>query len=42
VKTAELVTISRPVVDVMLADIGLVLSETKALLSKLQTGMVQA
>jgi len=40
VTTTELVTFSRPVVVSTLAEIGLVLSETKALLAKLQTSML--
>ncbi len=40
VKTTELVTFSRPVVVSTLAEIGLVLSETKALLAKLQASML--
>ncbi len=36
------VTISRPVVDGTQADIGLALSETKALSSELQASLVQA
>jgi hypothetical protein len=40
VTTTELVTFSRPVMDSMLADVGLVLSETKVLSAKLQTSMV--
>ena len=40
VTTTELVTFGRPVIDSTLADVGLVLSETKALSAKLQTNMV--
>ena len=40
VKTTELVTISRPAIVSTLAEIGLVLSETKALLGKLQASML--
>ncbi len=40
VKTTELVTFSRPVVVSTLAEIGLVLSETKALLARLPAGML--
>jgi len=40
VKTTELVTFSRPGVVSTLAEIGLVLSETKALLAKLQASML--
>ncbi len=40
VKTTELVTFSRPGVVSMLADVGLVLAETKTLLAKLQMGML--
>jgi len=40
VTTTELVTFSRPVVVSTLAEIGLVLSETKALLAKLQASML--
>ena len=40
VTTTELVTISRPVVVSTLAEIGLLLSETKALLAKLQASML--
>ncbi len=40
VKTTELVTFSRPGVAGTLAEIGLVLSETRALLAKLQTSML--
>ena len=36
VKTTELVTIERPVVDGTLADLGLALSEAKAILAELQ------
>jgi hypothetical protein len=42
VKTTELVTISRPGLDGTLVNLGLVLSETKALLCKLQASMVQS
>ena len=41
VKTTELVTFDRPVVDGTLADLGLRLSEAKALLAELQASMVQ-
>ncbi len=40
VKTTELVTFSRPVVVSTLTEIGLVLSETKALLARLQASML--
>jgi len=40
VTTTELVTFSRPVMVSTLAEIGLVLSETKALLAKLQASML--
>jgi len=40
VTTTELVTFSRPVVVSTLAEIGLVLSETKALLARLQASML--
>jgi len=40
VTTPELVTFSRPVVVSTLAEIGLVLSETKALLAELQASML--
>jgi hypothetical protein len=40
VTTTELVTFSRPVVVSTLAEVGLVLSETKALLVKLQASML--
>ena len=40
--TTELVTFDRPVVDGTLADLGLALSEAKAVLAKLQAGMVQS
>ncbi len=40
VKTTELVTFSRPAVVSTLAEIGLVLDETKALLAKLQASML--
>jgi len=40
VTTTELVTFSRPVVVSTLAEIGLVLSETKAVLAKLQASML--
>jgi hypothetical protein len=40
VRTTELATFSRPGVVSTLAEIGLVLSETKALLAKLQAGML--
>jgi len=40
VTTTELVTFSRPMVVSTLAEIGLVLSETKALLAKLQASML--
>jgi len=40
VTTTELATFSRPVVVSTLAEIGLVLSETKALLAKLQASML--
>ncbi len=40
VKTTELVTFSRPTVVSTLAEVGLVLSETKALLAKLQASML--
>ncbi len=40
VKTTELVTISRPGVVSTLAEVGLVLDETKALLAKLQASML--
>ncbi len=41
VKTTELVTFSRPGVVSTLAEIGLVLSETKALLARLQASMLR-
>lgn len=40
VKTTELVTFSRPAMASTLAEIGLMLAETKALLAKLQTSML--
>ena len=40
VTTTELVTFSRPAVVSTLAEVGLVLSETKTLLAKLQAGML--
>jgi len=40
VKTTELATFSRPVMVSTLAEVGLVLSETKALLAKLQSSML--
>jgi hypothetical protein len=40
VKTTELVTISRPAVVSTLAEVGLALAETKALLAKLQASML--
>src|ERR1700709_2192058 len=40
VTTTELVTFSRAVIDSTLTDVGLVLSETKALSARLQTSMV--
>ncbi len=40
VETTELATFSRPVVVSTLAEIGLVLSETKALLARLQASML--
>ncbi len=40
VKTTELVTISRPAVVSTLAEVGLMLDETKALLAKLQASML--
>jgi hypothetical protein len=40
VTTTELVTFSRPAVVSTLAEVGLVLSETKALLAKLQASML--
>lgn len=40
VKTTKLVTFNRPVVDGTLADLGLALSEAKAVLAKLQASMV--
>ncbi len=39
VTTTELVTFSRPAMVSTLAEVGLVLSETKALLAKLQAGI---
>src|SRR5215211_3415015 len=42
VKTTELVTFDRPVVDGTLADLGLALSEAKAVLAELQASMVQS
>ena len=42
VKTTELVTIERPVVDGTLEDLGLALSEAKVVLAKLQASMVQS
>ena len=41
VKTTKLVTFDRPVVDGTLADLGLALSEAKAVLAELQASMVQ-
>ena len=41
VETAELVALSRPVVDGTLAELGLALSEAKATLAKLQMSLVQ-
>ena len=41
VKRTELVTFNRPVVDGTLADLGLALSEAKAVLAKLQVIMVR-
>ena len=40
VTTTELTTVSRSVMDSQFADVGLVLSETKALSTKLQTSKV--
>ena len=40
VKTTELVTFSRPAMISALAEIGLMLAETKTLLAKLQAGML--
>jgi hypothetical protein len=40
VTTAELVTFSRPMINGTLADVGLMLSEMKALSAKLQTSML--
>ena len=40
VKTTELVTFSRPAMVSTLADVGLMLAETKALLSRLQVSML--
>jgi hypothetical protein len=42
VETTELVTIERPVVDGTLADLGLALSEAKAVLAELQVIMVRS
>ena len=42
VTTTELVTFSRPGVVSTLAEVGLVLAETKALLAKLQASMLCA
>jgi hypothetical protein len=42
VRTTELVTFSRPVVDGTLAELGLALSEAKAVLAKLQASQVQS
>jgi hypothetical protein len=42
VEATELVTVKRPVVDGSLAELGLVLSEAKAVLAKLQVTMVQS
>src|SRR5215208_8096453 len=42
VRTTELVTIGRPVVDGTLAELGLALSEARAVLTKLQVIMVQS
>ncbi len=42
VKTTELVTFDRPVLDGTLADLGLALSEAKAVLATLQASMVQS
>jgi hypothetical protein len=42
VRTTELVTFDRPVVDGTLADLGLALAEAKAVLAKLQASMVQS
>src|SRR3712207_344784 len=41
-KTTELVTFDRPVVDGTLAELGLALSEAKAVLAELQASMVQS
>ena len=41
VEATELVTFSRPVVDGTLADLGLALSEAKAVLAELQASMVR-
>ena len=41
-KTTELVTLSRPAVAGTFVDVGLALSEAKALLSKVQESMVQS
>ena len=40
VRTTELVTFDRPVVDGTLADLGLALSEAKAILAELQASML--
>ena len=40
VKSTELVTLSRPAMVSTLAEVGLVLAETKALLAKLQASML--
>ena len=40
VKSTELVTLSRPAIVGTLAEIGLVLAETKALLARLQASML--
>src|SRR5690349_16892971 len=42
VETTELVTLERPVVDDTLADLGLALSEAKAILTELQVIMVRS
>jgi hypothetical protein len=42
VETTELVTLNRLVVDGSLAELGLALSEAKAVMAKLQVTMVQS
>ena len=42
VRTTELVTFDRPVVDGTLTELGLALSEAKVVLAELQASMVQS